>query len=73
MPKMYNPDTQETVDVAGPEVQDRKAAGFVTVGNRPESEYVGKSRDEIGDGDDTGTEAPSTPAPEMPTPPEQTP
>lgn len=51
-PKMYNPDTQETVEVDGPDVQQRKAAGFVTVGNRPESEYLGKSRDELLDDDD---------------------
>lgn len=47
MPKMYNPDTQETVDVKGNEVKGRKAEGFVTVGNRPAAEYVGKTREEL--------------------------
>lgn len=44
---MYNPDTQEVIDVDGREVRERKDAGFVAVGNRPESEYLGKTRDEL--------------------------
>jgi hypothetical protein len=47
MPRMYNPDTQVTVDVDGADVGERKADGFVVVGNRPEAEYVGKTRDEL--------------------------
>jgi hypothetical protein len=47
MPKMYNPDTQETHDVDGPDVADHKREGWVVVGNRPESEYVGKTREEL--------------------------
>jgi hypothetical protein len=62
MPKMYNPDTQEIVDADGREVQDRRAAGFVPVGNRPEAEYLGRSRDELQD--DGGDVTPETPAPE---------
>lgn len=65
MPKMYNPDTQEIIDVDGLAVQERKSAGFVTVGNRPEAEFLGKSRDEL-TGDDGNEESPET-APEEPT------
>jgi hypothetical protein len=57
MPKMYNPDTQETVDVHGKEVKERKSAGFLSVGNRPEAEYLGKTREELlADDDAEGTE-----------------
>jgi hypothetical protein len=44
---MYNPDTQETVEADGPDVQDNKDKGFVVVGNRPEAEYLGKTREEL--------------------------
>lgn len=61
MPKMYNPDTQETVDVKGKEVQQRKADGFVTVGNRPADEYEGKTREELtADDADEATEETQT-------------
>jgi hypothetical protein len=65
VPKVYNPDTQETRDVSGREVQQAKADGFVVVGNRPEAEYLGKTREELlaDDEDDAdagdGTEASS--------------
>lgn len=61
MPKVYNPDTQEVRDAKGNEVSDLKSQGFMTVGNRPEAEYMGLSREEIGDDDtETETEAPAT-------------
>jgi hypothetical protein len=47
MPKMYNPDTQEVRDVRGPQVRSAKNEGFLVVGNRPEEEYLGKSREEL--------------------------
>lgn len=56
MPKLYNPDTQEVRDATGREVQDAKAEGFIVVGNRPEAEYMGKSRDELLDDDDATTD-----------------
>jgi hypothetical protein len=68
MPKMYNPDTQETVEVPGPEVKDRRAAGFLSVGERPEEEYVGKSREELTEEE----EAPEEPAAPEEAPPEAT-
>jgi hypothetical protein len=59
MPKVYNPDTQETRDVSGREVKGAKDEGFVVVGNRPEAEYLGKSREELlADDDEVEVEAP---------------
>jgi hypothetical protein len=52
MPKVYNPDTQETRDVPGRQIQQAKQDGFVVVGNRPEAEYLGKTRDELLDDDE---------------------
>lgn len=39
MPKMHNPETGETRDVEGPNVNEMKRAGWVVVGERPEDEY----------------------------------
>lgn len=47
MPKMYNPDTRDVVEVQGRDVQLNLNAGYVVVGNRPEGEYLGKTREEI--------------------------
>lgn len=47
MPKVYNPDTQEVREVRGPGVKQAKADGFVVVGNRPEGEFLGKTREEL--------------------------
>lgn len=47
MPRMYNPDTQDVVEVQGRDVQLNLNAGYVVVGNRPEREYLGKTREEI--------------------------
>jgi hypothetical protein len=75
VPKMYNPDTGEAVEVDGPQVRAHKSSGFVTVGNRPENEYLGLSRDELaerlGDDDDAeeaeeAEEAPPAPDQSLP-------
>jgi len=66
MPKMYNPDTQEVADVHGNEVQGKRAAGFLPVGNRPEAEYMSKTREELTDDDDE-VETPETPETPDPT------
>jgi hypothetical protein len=66
MPKMINPDTQEVVEVGGQEVKSRKAAGFVTVGNRPEAEYLGKTREELRDDDDDEGEGEDQPTGDIP-------
>ena len=56
MPTMYNPDTKETVEASGQEVEEREAAGFVIVGNRPRAEYEGRTREELlADGHYAGT------------------
>jgi hypothetical protein len=55
MPKMYHPERQETHEVDGPDVREHKADGWIVVGERPPSEYVGLPRDQIveaEDGDD---------------------
>jgi hypothetical protein len=59
MPKVYNPDTQETRDVPGRGVQQAKQDGFLVVGNRPEDEYLGKTREELeaDEDEDEGTES----------------
>lgn len=58
MPKMYNPDTQDVVEVHGRDVQLNLNAGYVVVGNRPEGEYLGKTREEIyGDESETDRQA----------------
>lgn len=62
MPKLYNPDTQQTVDVAGQAVQQHKDQGYVVVGNRPAEEYEGKSREELTDAEDTEALEPETSA-----------
>ena len=56
MPKVYNPDTQEVKDVRGPDVRQAKADGFVVVGNRPEEEFLGKTREELLADDDEEAE-----------------
>jgi len=56
MPKVYNPDTQEVKDVRGPDVKQAKADGFVVVGNRPEGEFLGKTREELLADDDEEAE-----------------
>ena len=60
MPKMYNPDTQEIEDVKGGQAKKAlKDSGFLNVGNRPEAEYVGKTREEIrAEDDDEEVETP---------------
>lgn len=64
--KMYNPDTQETVDVPGRRVNDHKGNGFIVVGNRPESEYVGKTREELSTDDEEETETLTEPGEPVP-------
>lgn len=50
--KLYNPETQQVVDVRGPEVRVYRDQGFLPVGNRPPEEYIGISRDELQADDD---------------------
>jgi hypothetical protein len=64
-PKMYNPDTEEVRQVRGPEVKEAKEEGFVVVGNRPQEEYLGKTREELEELDNDeveGTEEEEGPA-----------
>ena len=44
---MFNPELQEVVDVAGPDVKDYRALGYMPIGNRPEEEFLCKSRAEL--------------------------
>ena len=55
MPKVYNPDTQDAKDVSGNEVKQAKDDGYIVVGQRPESEWRGKTREELKDDDDVDT------------------
>lgn len=49
--KMYHPDTQDTKEVADHDVADHQSQGYVTVGDRPESDYLGKAREDLDGGE----------------------
>lgn len=48
MTRLYNPDIQKVVDATGREVLSLRTTGWVVVGERPEDEYLGKTRDQLG-------------------------